>query len=68
VRDINDIVKVIESRTATSQISSIEGIAHDIGRDGSWTVTLAVAPSSLIVAAILDSATYGQLDSTAILR
>jgi hypothetical protein len=68
VRDINDIVKVIESRTATSQISSVEGISHDIGRDGSWTVTLAVAPSSLIVAGILDSATYGQLDSTAILR
>jgi hypothetical protein len=67
VRDINDIVKVIESRTATSQISSIEGISHDIGRDGSWTVTLAVSPSSLIVAGILDSSTYGQLDSTAIL-
>jgi hypothetical protein len=68
VRDINDIVKVIESRTATSQISSIEGISHDIGRDGSWTVTLAVAPSSLIVAGILDDPTYGLLDSTAILR
>jgi hypothetical protein len=68
VRDINDIAKVIESRTATSQISSIEGISHDIGRDGSWTVTLAVAPSSLIVAGILDDPTYGLLDSTAILR
>jgi len=68
VRDINDIVKVIESRTATSQISSIEGITHDIGRDGSWTVTLAVAPSSLIIAGILDDAVYGLLDSTAILR
>jgi hypothetical protein len=68
VRDINDIAKVIESRTATSQISSIEGISHDIGRDGSWTVTLAVAPSSLIVAGVLDDPTYGLLDSTAILR
>jgi hypothetical protein len=68
VRDINNIVKVIESRTATSQISSIEGISHDIGRDGSWTVTLAVAPSSLVVAGILDDPTYGLLDSTAILR
>jgi hypothetical protein len=68
VRDINDIVKVIESRTATSQISSIEGISHDIGRDGSWTVTLAVAPSALIVAGILDDPTYGLLNSTAILR
>jgi hypothetical protein len=68
VRDINDIVKVIESRTATSQISSIEGITHDIGRDGSWTVTLAVAPSTLIVAGILDDPTYGLLNSTAILR
>jgi hypothetical protein len=68
VRDINDIVKVIESRTATSQVSSVEGISHDIGRDGSWTVTLAVAPSTLIVAGILDDPTYGLLDSTAILR
>jgi hypothetical protein len=68
VRDINDIVKVIESRTATSQISSIEGISYDIGRDGSWTVTLAVAPSSLVIAGILDDSVYGLLDSTAILR
>jgi hypothetical protein len=68
VRDINDITKVIESQTATSQISSIEGLSHDIGRDGSWTVTLAVAPSSLIVAGVLDDPVYGLLDSTAILR
>jgi hypothetical protein len=67
VRDLNDIVKVVESRTATSQISSIEGISHDIGRDGSWTVTLAVSPSTLVIAGILDDATYGLLDSTAIL-
>ncbi len=67
-RDINDIVLVKESRTATSQISSLEGIQHDIGRDGSWTVTLDVSPSTLIIAGILDSATYGQLNSTAILR
>jgi hypothetical protein len=68
VRDINDIVKVIESRTATSQVSSTEGINHDIGRDGSWTVTLAVAPSTLVIAGILDDPTYGLLNSTAILR
>jgi hypothetical protein len=68
VRDINDIVLVVESRTETSQVSSLEGISHDIGRDGSWTVTLAVAPSTLVVAGILDDSTYGLLDSTAILR
>ncbi len=67
-RDINDIVLVKESRTATSQISSLEGIQHDIGRDGTWTVTLDVAPSSLVIAGILDSPTYGQLNSTAILE
>jgi hypothetical protein len=67
VRDINDVVKVIESKTHTSQVSSVEGISHDIGRDGSWTVTLAVAPSELVQAGILDDATYGLLDSTAIL-
>jgi hypothetical protein len=66
-RDINDIVKVIESRTDTSQVSSVEGIAHTIARDGSWTVTLNVAPSTLVQAGILDDATYGLLDSTAIL-
>jgi hypothetical protein len=68
VRDINDIVLVKESRTETSQVSSVEGINHDIGRDGSWTVTLAVAPSTLVIAGILDSPTYGLLDTTAILR
>jgi hypothetical protein len=67
VRDINDIVLVIESRTATSQVSSMEGISHSIARDGSWTVTLNVAPSTLVLAGILDDATYGLLDSTAIL-
>jgi hypothetical protein len=66
-RDINDIVQVLESRTATAQVSSVEGIAHSIGRDGSWTVTLNVAPSALVSAGILDDATYGLLDSTAIL-
>jgi hypothetical protein len=68
IREISDIVKVVESRTQTSQVSSLEGISHDIGRDGSWTVTLAVAPSSLVFAGILDDPTYGLLDSTAILR
>jgi len=68
VRDINDIVSVVESRTETSQVSSVEGIAHDIARDGSWTVTLAVSPSFLVLAGILDDPTYGLLDSTAILR
>src|SRR5262245_23442648 len=67
VRDINDIVLVKESRTVTEQVSSVEGISHEIGRDGSWTVTLNVAPSSLITAGILDDATFGLLDSTAIL-
>ncbi len=66
-RDINDVVLVIESRTATSQVSSIEGIDHEIGRDGSWTITLSVAPSILVTAGILDDSTFGLLDSTAIL-
>jgi hypothetical protein len=66
-RDINDIVQVIESRTETSQVSSVEGISHSIARDGSWTVTLAVAPSSLVQAGVLDDPVYGLLDSTAIL-
>lgn len=67
VRDINDIVLVIESRTQTEQVSSVEGIAHEFVRDGSWTVTLNVAPSALVTAGILDDATFGLLDSTAIL-
>jgi hypothetical protein len=67
VRDINDIVLVIESRTQTEQVSSIEGIAHTIGRDGTWTVTLSLAPSALVTAGILDDSTFGLLDSTAIL-
>lgn len=66
-RDINDIVKAIESRTGTSQVSSVEGISHSMARDGSWTVTLSLAPSALVTAGILDDATYGLLDSTAIL-
>lgn len=66
-RDINDIVRVIESRTETDQGSSVEGIAHEIGRDGTWTVTLNVAPALIITAGILDDPTYGLLDSTAIL-
>jgi hypothetical protein len=67
VRDINDIVLVKESRTQTEQVSSVEGIAHSIGRDGTWTVTLSLAPSALVTAGILDDATFGLLDSTAIL-
>jgi hypothetical protein len=67
VRDINDIVLVKESRTQTEQVSSIEGIAHAISRDGTWTVTLSLAPSALVTAGVLDDATFGLLDSTAIL-
>jgi hypothetical protein len=66
-RDLTDIVVVVESRTDTEQTSSIEGISHEIGRDGTWTVTLAVAPGLVVQAGILDDATYGLLDSTAIL-
>jgi hypothetical protein len=67
VRDINDIVLAIESRTQTEQVSSVEGISHSLARDGSWTVTLSLAPSALVTAGVLDDATYGLLDSTAIL-
>jgi hypothetical protein len=67
IRDISDTVLVKESRTGTEQVSSLEGIAHEIRRDGTWTVTLSVAPGQIVQAGILDDATYGLLDSTAIL-
>jgi len=67
VRDISDTVLVKETRTGTEQVSSLEGIAHEIGRDGTWTVTLNVAPGQITQAGILDDATFGLLDSTAIL-
>jgi hypothetical protein len=67
IRDLTDIVLVVESRTDTEQTSSLEGISHEIGRDGSWTVTIAVAPSQIVQAGVLDDASFAQLDSTAIL-
>jgi hypothetical protein len=66
-REVNDYALVIESRTATAQVSSIEGIAHSMPRDGSWTVTLSLSPTIIEQAGILDSGTFGLLDSTAIL-
>jgi hypothetical protein len=65
-RELNDLALVIESRTATAQVSTIEGLAHS--SDGQeWTVTLALSPSVIVQAGVLDDATYGLLDSTAIL-
>jgi hypothetical protein len=66
-RELNDIALAKESRTQTSQVSTIEGISHSLERDGSWTVTLALSPTVVVQAGILDDATYGLLDSTAIL-
>jgi hypothetical protein len=65
-REINDVVNAVESRTDTAQVSTLEGIAHDIGSD-TWTVTLGLSPTVVEVAGVLDDATYGLLDSTAIL-
>lgn len=65
-RELNDYALAIETRTATAQVSTIEGIVHSIGQD-TWTVTLSLSPTVIEQAGILDDATYGLLDSTAIL-
>jgi hypothetical protein len=64
-RDINDLAKVVESRTETAQVSSIEGIHHDIG-PAEWTITLSVAPATITAFSFLDDPS-GILDDTAIL-
>jgi hypothetical protein len=66
-REIADYMLAIESVTATAQVSTIEGIAHAWERDGSWTVSFNLSPTVIEQAGILDDATYGLLDSTAIL-
>jgi len=65
-RELNDYALAIETQTATAQVSTIEGISHSIGQ-GTWTVTLAMSPTIVEQAGILDDATFGLLDSTAIL-
>lgn len=65
-RELNDYALAIESTTDTAQVSTIEGIAHAVV-PGEWTVTLDMSPTVVEVAGILDDATYGLLDSTAIL-
>lgn len=65
-RELSDAVTVIETRTATSQVSLMEGIHHDIPSE-EWNVTVAVSPTVIEIAGVLDDATFGLLDSTAIL-
>lgn len=66
VRELADVAQAIESRTGTVQISSIEGLTHEVGID-TWTVTLNLSPTTVTQAGILDDSTFGLLDSTAIL-
>ena len=65
-RELNDYALAIETRTATAQVSSIEGISHS-WPPNEWWVTLDMSPTIVEQAGILDDTTYGLLDSTAIL-
>jgi len=65
-RELNDYALAIETRTATAQVSTIEGISHSWPAS-EWWVTLDMSPTVIEQAGILDDATYGLLDSTAIL-
>jgi len=65
-RELNDYALAIETRTATAQVSSIEGISHSWPVDEHW-VTFDMSPTVIEQAGVLDDATYGLLDSTAIL-
>lgn len=65
-RELADVVQAIETRTGTVQISSTEGLRHEAGVD-TWIVSLALAPTTVSQGGILDDATYGLLDSTAVL-
>jgi len=65
-RELNDYALAIETRTATAQVSTIEGISHSWPAS-EWWVTLDMSPTVVEQAGILDDATYGLLDSTAIL-
>jgi hypothetical protein len=65
-RELNDYALAIETRTATAQVSTIEGISHS-WPPNEWWVTLDMSPTVIEQAGILDDATYGLLDSTAIL-
>jgi hypothetical protein len=65
-RELNDYALAIETRTATAQVSSIEGISHS-WPPNEWWVTLDMSPTVVEQAGILDDSTYGLLDSTAIL-
>ena len=62
-REINDSINVIESRTETAQVSSIEGIGHNIARK-EWWVTFTVSPTTIVQAGIWDDPVYGLWDST----
>jgi len=65
-RELNDYALAIETRTATAQVSTIEGISHS-WPPNEWWVTLDMSPTIVEQAGILDDPSFGQLDSTAIL-
>ena len=62
-REITDVVQVIETETATAQISVIEGLSHNL-QGNEWIVTLAVSPTVVEQAGIWDDAVYGLWDQT----
>jgi hypothetical protein len=43
-REMGDVVSVAESETGIAQVSAMEGITHDIGRN-TWVVSLRVSPT-----------------------
>ncbi len=62
-REIGDSVNVIESRTQTAQVSTIEGITHDFG-DNQWRVTFSLSPTTVVQAGVWDDPDFGQWDET----
>lgn len=62
-RELTDVTNVIETRTQTAQVSTIEGISH-ASSDMSWVITVNLSPTTIIQAGIWDDAVYGLWDST----
>ena len=57
------MTNVIETRTQTAQVSTIEGVSHAV-EDMSWVITVNLSPTTVIQAGIWDDAVYGLWDST----
>jgi hypothetical protein len=62
-REINDKAIAIETKTQTAQLSSIEGIGHDVTPD-SWTITVNLAPTVVTQVGIWDDPVSGLWDDT----